>query len=202
MKEILKFINVYGKAHTPAELKQHLDILGINFPPEKVIVVAGTNGKGTTCVTLQKLLIASGKNVGLFTSPHIRKINERIKYNGTDISDEDFEKVFEKVHDKLKDFSLSGFEYLTMIAAYYFYYFCEIDYLILEVGLGGTLDSTNAFDHQINIITKLGLDHENILCKGMENIAANKLGIIRDDGIVFHFSFPSEALPLTQKIQE
>ena len=202
MKEILKFINVFGKANKPGELKQYLEMLGINFPPEKVIIVAGTNGKGTTCVTLQKLLIASGKNVGLFTSPHIKKINERIKYNGVDISDENFEKVFEKVHNVLKDFRLSGFEYLTMIAAYYFYYSCKIDYLILEVGLGGTLDSTNAFDHKINVITKLGLDHENILGKGIENIAENKLGIIHDGGIVFHFPFPTEAIPLAQKIQK
>ena len=122
MQEILSFLEKQNKYHTPDELKECLEILGIKFPPQKVILVTGTNGKGSTCATLQTLLVAAGKNVGFFSSPHMIKVNERIKYNGIDISDEDFSRIFKIIHEKLSNFHLSFFEYLTLIAAYYFYF--------------------------------------------------------------------------------
>lgn len=192
MQEILSFLEKQNKYHTPDELKKCLDILSIKFPPEKVILVTGTNGKGSTCATLQTLLIAAGKNVGFFSSPHMIKINERIKYNGIDISDIDFSRIFEIIHAKLVDFHLSFFEYLTLIAAYYFYFEKQIDFAIFEIGLGGTFDATNAIDHDISVITRLGIEHENILGKNLRSIAENKFGIIRKNNVVFHTEFPKE----------
>lgn len=192
MQEILSFLEKQNKYHTPDELKECLEILGIRFSPKKVILVTGTNGKGSTCATLQTLLIAAGKNVGFFSSPHIIKINERIKYNGIDISDADFSRIFEIIRTKLSDFHLSFFEYLTLIAAYYFYFEKQIDFAIFEIGLGGTLDATNAIDHDISVITRLGIEHEDILGKDLKSIAENKFGIIRKNNTVFHTEFPEE----------
>ncbi|MCR4555494.1 MAG: hypothetical protein K5766_01640 [Alphaproteobacteria bacterium] len=199
MQEILSFLEKQNKYHTPDELKECLEILGIKFPPQKVILVTGTNGKGSTCATLQTLLIAAGKNVGFFSSPHMVKINERIKYNGINISDADFSRIFEIVRAKLADFRLSFFEYLTLIAAYYFYFEKQIDFAIFEIGLGGTLDATNAIDHDISVITRLGIEHEDILGKDLRSIAENKFGIIRKNNIVFHTEFPEEISDIYSK---
>ncbi len=192
MREILSFLEKQRNYHTPYEIKRYLKILGIKIPSKKVILVTGTNGKGTTCATLQTLLVAAGKNVGFFSSPHIIKINERIKYNGTDISDEDFSRIFGIIHAKLSDFHLSFFEYLTLIAAYYFYFEKQIDFAIFEIGLGGTLDATNALDHDISVITRLGIEHEDVLGKGLTSISENKFGIIKKNNFVFHTKFPEE----------
>ena len=192
MIEILSFLETQTEYHTPNEIKKGLDALNINFPPEKVILVTGTNGKGSTCVTLQTLLISSGKNVGFFSSPHIIKINERIKHNGVDITDEDFCRIFRIVRKKVANFHFSFFEYLTLIAAYYFYFEKQTDFVIFEIGLGGTLDATNAIDHDISVITRLGIEHEDVLGKGLISIAENKFGIIRKNNTVFHTKFPKE----------
>ena len=198
MKEILDFLEKQREHHHPNQLKKYLDVLGVEIPKEKVLVVAGTNGKGSTCATLQTLLISTGKNVGFFSSPHLMKINERIKFNSEDISDEDFQRIFEIIHRR--NFSLSYFEYLTLMAVYYFSE-KKVDYAIFEVGLGGTLDATNAIPHDISIITKLGLEHEDILGKGIVSIAKNKLGIVSENNVVFHLKFPDEILPLVNQIQ-
>lgn len=198
MKEILDFLENQRNHHLPNEIKEYIKALGINIPAEKVILVAGTNGKGSTCATLQTLLLAANKNVGFFSSPHLIKINERIKYNGKDISDEEFCKIFNIIHNKFSDINLSFFEYLTLIALYY-YHNLPIDYAIFEVGLGGTLDATNSIDHNISIITRLGLDHEDILGKGLISIAKNKFGIIRDNNKVFHTKFPAEVQDLYEE---
>lgn len=192
MKEILSFLEKQNEYHTPDEVKKGLEVLGINLPPGKVILVTGTNGKGTTCATLQTLLVASGKNVGFFSSPHIIRINERIKYNGVDISGEDFCRIFRIIHEKVAGFHFSFFEYLTLIAAYYFYFEKQIDFAIFEIGLGGTQDATNAIDHDVSVITRLGIEHEDVLGKGLISIAENKFGIIRRNNKVFHTRFPKE----------
>lgn len=192
MQEILSFLEKQREYHTPEEIRKGLDVLNINFPPEKVILVTGTNGKGSTCVTLQTLIIAAGKNVGFFSSPHIERINERIKFNGIDISDEDFCRIFRIIHEKIADFHFSFFEYLMLIACYYFYFEKQIDFVIFEIGLGGTLDATNAIDHDVSVITRLGIEHEDVLGKGLISIAENKFGIIRKSNCVFHTKFPKE----------
>ncbi|MDR2068200.1 MAG: hypothetical protein LBP41_04410 [Holosporaceae bacterium] len=184
-------------------IKKAYAAMDLPIDPSKVIVVAGTNGKGSVCATLQTLLMTAGKNVGFFSSPHLLKINERIKFNGIDISDDDFCSIFSMVHEKIsitfqetKDVSLSSFEYLTAMAVYYFFgtHGKEIDYAILEVGLGGALDSTNAIPHSTSVIAKLGLDHESILGDSIGEIAADKFGIISPNSSVFHIKFSDAAV--------
>jgi dihydrofolate synthase/folylpolyglutamate synthase len=172
-------------------IAEALSLLRLRIDPEKVIVVAGTNGKGSTCATLQTLLCAAGKNVGFFSSPHLEKINERINFNGVDISDEDFCSVFHAVHPKIMHFDLSYFEYLTIMAAYYFFetHKSSVDFAIFEVGLGGSLDATNATTHGISVITRLGIDHEKELGHSILQIARNKFGIIGHRNRVFHVDF-------------
>ncbi|MDR2268037.1 MAG: hypothetical protein LBD81_01125 [Holosporaceae bacterium] len=190
----LEYMNHIKKAYAAMEL---------DIDPSKVILVAGTNGKGSVCATLQTLFMAAGKNVGFFSSPHLLKINERIKFNGQDISDDDFCRVFSVVQEKMssflekaEDLSLSFFEYLTAMAAYYFFgvHGKKIDYAILEVGLGGTLDSTNAIPHSTSVISKLGLDHESVLGHSILKIATDKFGIISPNNDVFHLKFSSAAV--------
>jgi dihydrofolate synthase/folylpolyglutamate synthase len=168
--------------------------LKLEINQEKVILVAGTNGKGTVCATLQTLLVEAGKNVGLFTSPHLKKINERIKFNGVDVTDDEFCRLFEDVHSLVSEYNLTYFEYLTLMAAYYFFLRRknETDFAIFEVGLGGTHDSTNAIPHSTSVIAKLGMDHENILGDSICDIARDKFGIIAEGNTVFHMGFPSE----------
>lgn len=192
MQEIINFLLEQKKFHKPDVIAQVFEILKLKIDANKVILVAGTNGKGTVCATLQTLLRAAGKNIGMFTSPHLVKINERIKYNCVDISNVDFCEIFSTIYPKIAQFELSYFEYLTVMAAYYFFSVQKVDYAIFEVGLGGTLDSTNAIPHNISVITKLGLDHEDILGAGIKNIAKNKFGIIRNNNSVFHEKFDGE----------
>lgn len=167
--------------------------------PSKVIIVAGTNGKGTTSMTLAHLLAQIPNNhVGLYTSPHLISVNERIKYacNGVfnDISNDDFVEAFNYVH--ALGIELSHFEYLTLMAVYYFFIKHSVDYAIFEVGLGGKYDATNVIPHNTCIITKLGMDHEKYLGYTIESIAENKFGIINNSKhasqTVIHTEFPNE----------
>lgn len=154
--------------------------LGFDVDPKKVILVAGTNGKGTTSTTLATLLKSAGYKVGLYTSPHLVKVNERIKVNFKDISDEDFIDSFVFVKKNLGEIEISQFEYFTFIACYYFFVREKVDYAVLEVGLGGVYDATNVVPHDTCVISKLGFDHEKYLGNTIESIAENKFGIINN----------------------
>ena len=174
----------------------------VDLDPSKTIVVAGTNGKGTTSMTLAHLLTAYEKSVGLFTSPHLIRINERIKIGHQmlfdDISDEDFTEAFNYVYDISND--LSYFEYLTCMACYHFFIKHNVDYAVFEVGLGGTYDSTNAIPHDTCVLTKLGIDHEEHLGSTIGSVAVNKFGIINNSGsrrqTVVHLPFQTEEIRL------
>jgi len=201
LRDIIKYLENQKIFHDVKTIKKALDCLKLEIDPAKNIVVAGTNGKGTTAATLQTLLMEAGKNVGFFSSPHLIKINERIKFNGQDISDDDFIDVFCKVHDKIQAFNLSYFEYLTLMFAYYVFGRNKADFAIFEVGLGGTHDSTNAVPHDTSVIAKLGMDHESILGNTMLKIAENKFGIISENNKVFHIKFDSdEIIKLSKEI--
>jgi dihydrofolate synthase/folylpolyglutamate synthase len=190
-EDIIKFLENQKISHDIDYLQLALEQLDIRIDPARVILVAGTNGKGTVCATLQTLLRESGKNIGFLSSPHLEKINERIKFNCVDVSDAVFCDLFRRVHARVQSFDLSYFEYVTLMAVYYFFetHKNSIDYAIIEVGLGGTLDATNIIPHNISVITKLGMDHEAYLGATMREIAANKFGIIHNNNIVFHTKF-------------
>lgn len=165
-----------------------------NLDPKKIITVAGTNGKGTTCKVLEALLRAENKKVGLYTSPHLIKTTERIRYNGADISENDFVALFIKNKPLIDKHQLSHFEALTLMAADYFFS-NGTDYVIFEVGLGGTFDATNIFPNGYSVITKLGLDHQNILGSTIQEIANNKFGIIKENSLVVHHKLPEGIVP-------
>jgi dihydrofolate synthase/folylpolyglutamate synthase len=192
--EIIRFLETRNVFHSVDYLKTALERLKLEINPAKVILVAGTNGKGIVCATLQTLLCEAGKSVGLFTSPHLKRINERIKFNGVDIVDDEFCCLFEDVHPLVSEYNLTYFEYLTFMAVYYFFGWRknETDFAIFEVGLGGTQDSTNAIPHSISVVAKLGMDHEDILGNSICKIARDKFGIIAEGNMVFHLNFPSE----------
>ena len=139
------------------------------------IHVAGTNGKGSVCAMLSEILQADGKKVGLFTSPHLESYCERFKINGENISESEFAEIVGLI--KFLDIPATHFEVLTAVA---FAYFAKenVDVAVIEVGLGGTWDSTNIIKPKISVITNVALDHENIL-GDLESIARNKAGIIK-----------------------
>jgi dihydrofolate synthase/folylpolyglutamate synthase len=153
------------------------------------VLIAGTNGKGSTAATLASILAASGARAGLYTSPHLERVNERIRIGNVEISDGDFARLYFRVHDvahqMVQDRRLpqlpSFFELLTAQA---FLYFAEsnIDLAVLEVGMGGRLDATNVVDPLISIITDISLDHTEWLGTTLAAIAREKAGILRPAG--------------------
>ncbi|HEX4426242.1 MAG TPA: folylpolyglutamate synthase/dihydrofolate synthase family protein [Terriglobales bacterium] len=155
------------------------------------VLIAGTNGKGSTAATLASILQASGLRVGLYTSPHLVKINERIRINGETISDDDFALLHDVV-DRTADRLVSEGElpwhpsFFEMLTAMAFEYFAQkkIDIAVLEVGMGGRLDATNVIEPRVSVITDISLDHQKFLGDTVTEIAREKAGIIRPGGIV------------------
>lgn len=143
-----------------------------------VITVAGTNGKGSCVKTLEALLLAAGKTVGSFTSPHIVRYNERIRANGRKISDDQLCQVFSGIESAREDISLTYFEFSTLAALLHFQQ-SHVEYVLLEVGLGGRLDSTNIIDTDLAIVTSIDIDHVEYLGDNRESIGREKAGIFR-----------------------
>lgn len=182
----------FTKKNTPGHTRTFLEYLGNPERKLKVIHVAGTNGKGSVCVYLDAMLRAEGKAVGLFTSPHLVKLNERIVLNGMQISDTCFLEVFETVLEKVGEMERHGlphptfFEFLFGMAVTAFAG-AEVEYAVLETGLGGRLDATNAVEHPVcTAITSIGLDHMDILGHTLEEIAAEKAGIMKPGVPLFY----------------
>jgi dihydrofolate synthase/folylpolyglutamate synthase len=168
-------------------------LAALNHPERRFpgVLVAGTNGKGSTAATLASILRVSGLRTGLYTSPHLVRINERIRINGAEISDDDFallHDVVDRTAERLvEDGELpwhpSFFEMLTAIA---FEYFAQnkVEITVLEVGMGGRLDATNVIEPRVSVITDISLDHQKFLGNTVSEIAREKAGIIRPGGIV------------------
>ena len=174
------------------------------FRPNHTIVVAGTNGKGSICATLESLLISAGQRVGLYTSPHLIETTERIRLNGLDINQELFCRAYEHVQSLTSDLQLSHFEMLTTMAAWVFFSSeaaQNLDWFIFEVGLGGKWDSTNAIPHQFCGIATLGYDHQNLLGHSLVEIASNKFGIVHSHSTVVHSPLPEEIKTLASEVQ-
>lgn len=171
-----------------------------NLDPKKIITIAGTNGKGTTAAALEALLLSAGQKVGLYTSPHLVSTTERLRVNGVDITEAAFTKLFLDNQATLEKDELSHFESLTLMAADYFFT-QNLDYVIFEVGLGGTFDATNIFPNHFAVITKIGLDHENILGNNLIDIAKNKFGIVKADSVVVHHNMDAQLQFLAKEIQ-
>lgn len=164
-------------------MQRAVDLLENPEQTYPIIHVTGTNGKGSTIAFMRELFVSHGKKVGTFTSPHIVSIHDRICINGEPISDVDFIRLAEQVkameqrlletHDQL-----SFFELLTLIALLYFKE-QGVDLVLLEVGIGGLLDTTNVVTGEIAVITSIGLDHQETLGNSLAEIAEQKAGIFK-----------------------
>lgn len=157
--------------------------LHINFDFARVITVAGTNGKGTTCAFLENALLEEGNNgetlaVAVYSSPHIEHFNERLRINRTDVEDQFFISAFEQIELARAEISLSYYEFTTL-AAFIILMAVKPDIIILEVGLGGRLDATNIIDADVAVVTTVDLDHQTFLGNDRETIGFEKAGIFR-----------------------
>ena len=152
--------------------------LGVLPPAPTAIVVAGTNGKGSTTAFAEQLLLAADRSVCTTTSPHIHAFNERIRLNGVEAEDERIVAAFEAVEACRGDSALSYFEY-AILAALHIIVDARLAYAVLEIGLGGRLDAVNVVDADVAVITSIGLDHQEYLGDTREAIGAEKAGILR-----------------------
>lgn len=145
----------------------------------KSIHVAGTNGKGSTSHMLAAILQTAGYKTGLYTSPHLKDFRERIKVNGEMVSEEFVILFTERIRPRIEEIEPSFFE-ITVAMAFEYFAQQEVDIAIIETGLGGRLDSTNVIVPELSIITNIGWDHMNLLGNSLEEIAAEKAGIIKE----------------------
>ncbi len=143
-----------------------------------VITVAGTNGKGSTCALLERMLVAGAYRVGLYTSPHLLRYNERVRIAGSEVSDEAMCAAFDAVEGARGGVALTYFEFGTL-AAFWLFARSELDALVLEVGLGGRLDAVNIVDADVAIVTAVAIDHVAYLGETREAIGFEKAGIYR-----------------------
>ncbi len=170
-----------GKEPGVDAAREALQELGNPEQSLSVILVGGTNGKGSTASMIDKMLRSQGFRVGLFRSPHVDTVRERIKVDGEMISRESFLKLYQKLEDSCRE--LSFFQFLTVMA-YTFFRRQEVEYAVMEVGMGGRLDATNAINPELSVITGLGADHTEYLGEKPEEIARELCGIISDSVVI------------------
>ena len=181
-------------------IRRLLDALG---NPERrmgrIVHVAGTNGKGTTCHLIAAALQAHGHRVGMYTSPHYRDFRERIKINAAFIPEENVVNFVDRHRALIEEVAPSFFEITVALA---FQYFAEraVDWSVIEVGLGGRLDSTNVVTPVLSVITNIGLDHTQFLGDTLELIAGEKAGIIKPGVPVVVGETQTETLPVFERI--
>src|SRR5580700_6118373 len=172
--------------------------------------IAGTNGKGSTAAILESILRSAGLRTGLYTSPHLESINERIRLNGEPVSNEIFAAAWTRVHASIESLMASGKltahpTYFECVTATAFLVFAEqrVDFAVYEVGLGGRLDSTNIVTPEVAIITPIDFDHENFLGHSIAEIAAEKAGIIKPGAtVVSSVTRPEARVVIAQKCAE
>lgn len=187
VEEVIEYINNIPRFTTKnkqSDTRKLLDILGNPEKDIRAVHIAGTNGKGSVAKMMSLILEEQGYKTGLFTSPHLVRMNERIAVNGEYISDADMVLLFDKVMEAINSPLLKDcphpafFEFLFLMAALYFKE-QKCDYVVYETGLGGRLDATNIIIPEISIITSIGMDHMQYLGNTIKEIAGEKAGIIK-----------------------
>lgn len=188
--EALQFIHEshkFGMRLGLDNIKKLLELLGDPQNNLKIIHVAGTNGKGSTCSFISSILKESGYKVGLYTSPFLETFTERIRVNGENIREEEVGKIVSLIKEKIEIMVSEGYSYPTefeIVTAMAFYYYNQekVDFVALEVGLGGRYDATNVIDKPVvSAITSISLDHTGILGDTLAKIAFEKGGIIKEN---------------------
>lgn len=204
-QEALNYINEshkFGIRLGLDNMRNLLELLGNPQDKLNVIHVAGTNGKGSTCSFMTSILKESGYKVGLYTSPFLETFTERIKINGENIPEEDVARIVTLIKEKIEqgDIYPTEFEIVTAMA---FYYYCEqgVDFVALEVGLGGRYDATNIIKaSDVSVITSISLDHVGILGDTVAKIAYEKGGIIKENGTAIVYDQSDEAKDVIKDI--
>lgn len=207
--DYIETIPKFTVKHPPEHTRELLSRLGNPQEGIKIIHVAGTNGKGSVCAYLNAMLLAGGKKTGLFTSPHLVRINERFQINGEDVSDEQFLDAFLKVEKAAKEYEAEGeghpsyFETLFLMGMLIFKE-ADVEYLVMETGLGGRLDATNVVEKPLAcIITSISRDHTEYLGDTLEAIAGEKAGIIKAGvPVIYDASQPGPASVIAAKAKE
>ena len=207
--DYIETIPKFTVKHPPEHTRELLSRLGNPQEGIKIIHVAGTNGKGSVCAYLNAMLLAGGQKTGLFTSPHLVRINERFQINGEDVSDEQFLDAFLKVEKAAKEYEAEGeghpsyFETLFLMGMLIFKE-AGVEYLVMETGLGGRLDATNVVEKPLAcIITSITRDHTEYLGDTLEAIAGEKAGIIKAGvPVIYDASQPGPASVIAAKAKE
>ncbi|MFI3210518.1 MAG: folylpolyglutamate synthase/dihydrofolate synthase family protein [Peptostreptococcaceae bacterium] len=171
-------------------IEKLLELLDNPHKNLNIIHVAGTNGKGSTCSFISEILKESGYKIGLYTSPFLESFTERIRVNKENIDEDKVAEITSIIKEKIEIMKLEGFdsptefEIVTAMAFYHFNYI-KVDYVVLEVGLGGRFDATNVIeDSLVSVITPISIDHVNVLGDSLDKIAYEKGGIIKENGTV------------------
>lgn len=199
VQSAIAYIEAKRTKRTFCDFKEILKKYQLPVDLKKVIHVAGTNGKGSTTIFMRDLLMKQGFNVGTFTSPYVISHHERIAVNGKPISDEDLLKIINQLYDMIEEQHLSMFEIDVCIMLVYFSQL-QLDYHIIECGIGGLLDKTNVLDGDVAVITNIGKDHQFMLGQTLMEIAKHKAGIIKHDKVLFTTEKKPEILHYFQQV--
>ncbi len=200
----LKFGSIFGLDR----ITKLLDIMGNPHKKLKFIHIAGTNGKGSTTAFISNILIESGYRTGMFTSPYIQRFTERIKINNTEISNIELAELISQIRDSITQMTSEGFEHPTEFeiitaAAMEYFYRKNCDFVVLEVGLGGIVDSTNVIDMpEASVITTISMDHMDRLGETLGEIASHKAGIIKQNGMVVLYPQEQEAEKVIERVSK
>ena len=192
-----------GKAAYKKDLTNTLALLQVLDNPHKGIPwihIAGTNGKGSTSSMLNSILMESGYRVGLYTSPHLKSFTERIRVNGVEMEEQFVVNFVGKMKDAIESIQPSFFE-ITVAMCFDYFRFKKVEIGVIEVGLGGRLDSTNVIDPILSIITSIGYDHMDLLGDTLDKIAFEKAGIIKQHvPVVVNNSIDSSPIQVIKEI--
>lgn len=198
--EYISSVGMFGSNYGLDRTFRLLELLGNPQKKIKLIHIAGTNGKGSTTSMVTKMLRGLGFKVGMYTSPYLEEFEERIQINGENIPKDTLIELLEQVRTAIDKVIEEGFEHPTefeIITALMFLHFYneKVDYGVIEVGLGGRLDSTNVITPIVSVITSISLDHVNILGNDIKEIAREKAGIIKD-------GVPTVLYPQKKEVEE
>jgi len=193
----------FGMIFGLAKIEEILEAVGNPHREIQAIHIGGTNGKGSTAAIIASILRKEGYRVGLYTSPHLIRFTERMKVNEKEIEKEEVADLTEWMRQRLETAGVAPpFTFFDFTTAMVFLYFKQkmVDLAVLEVGLGGRLDSTNVIDPLLSIITNIGKDHEDVLGKGVLRIAREKAGIIKESRPLITAATQAQVLRLFSKI--